>query len=304
MSIIGNALRPNVIPKCLTFASPSPFTLEVVNHVKLWEGLIEYSLNGHSWQPWNGVSVINSASAGSSHKIFVRGEDNTFITGPTQSSSNGPWHLIGSNISISGDIATLLDYRKTPTVAPFAFAALFNWPSDDPRGHITDISNLVLSCVGDSCYNGTFSRLTGFTQPPQIPAKVLARRCYYFMFRSCTGLITPANMSHVTTLAEEACLNMYDTCTSLSKLPSLPPLQMAPGSYRFMFARCSSIKMSETRTGAYQTPYRIPTSGTGTDSIDSNNRSALHDMFASTGGTFTGTPSINTTYYTSNEVIS
>ena len=45
--------------------------------------------------------------------------------------------------------------------------------------------------------------------------------------------------------------------------------------------------------------YRIPTIGTGT-----SGSSSLSDMFKNTGGTFIGTPTINTTYYTSNTVVS
>ena len=56
--------------------------------------------------------------------------------------------------------------------------------------------------------------------------------------------------------------------------------------------------MSQTKTGTYQTAYRIPTSGTGTTATY-----ALNNMFKNTGGTFTGTPTINTTYYTSNIVV-
>ena len=63
-----------------------------------------------------------------------------------------------------------------------------------------------------------------------------------------------------------------------------------------MFNGCTKIKLSSTQTEEYTQEYRIPTFGTGTTAID-----ALTDMFASTGGTFTGTPSINTTYYLSTD---
>ena len=62
-----------------------------------------------------------------------------------------------------------------------------------------------------------------------------------------------------------------------------------------MFQDCTSIKLSTTQTGEYTVEYRIPTSGNGTTATD-----ALIGMFTSTGGTFTGTPEINTTYYLSN----
>ena len=55
------------------------------------------------------------------------------------------------------------------------------------------------------------------------------------------------------------------------------------------------LKLSSTRTGEYTIAYRIPSSGTGTTAT-----SALANMFTSTGGTFTETPEINTTYYLSN----
>ena len=61
-----------------------------------------------------------------------------------------------------------------------------------------------------------------------------------------------------------------------------------------MFRDYTMIKLSSTQTGEYTQEYRIPSSGTGTTSTG-----ALTDMFTSTGGTFTGTPKINTTYYLS-----
>ena len=63
-----------------------------------------------------------------------------------------------------------------------------------------------------------------------------------------------------------------------------------------MFNGCTGLKLSSTQTGEYTQEYRIPSSGTGTTASN-----ALTDMFASTGGTFTGTPSINTTYYLSTD---
>lgn len=62
-----------------------------------------------------------------------------------------------------------------------------------------------------------------------------------------------------------------------------------------MFQSCTKIKLSSTQTEEYTVEYRIPSSGTATTGTNS-----LNNMFAYTGGTFTGTPSINTTYYLSN----
>jgi hypothetical protein len=65
-----------------------------------------------------------------------------------------------------------------------------------------------------------------------------------------------------------------------------------------MFRNCSKIKLSTTQTWEYQTEYRIPTTWTWTSWS-----SSLSNMFTSTWWTFTWTPSINTTYYTSNTVV-
>ena len=95
------------------------------------------------------------------------------------------------------------------------------------------------------------------------------------------------------------CYNaMFYGCTALTTVPELPATTLAPCCYESMFSRCTNIKLSTAQTGEYQTAYRIPKSGTGTTFTN-----ALTDMFTDTGGTFTGTPSINTTYYTSNTVV-
>ena len=63
-----------------------------------------------------------------------------------------------------------------------------------------------------------------------------------------------------------------------------------------MFHNCTSLKLSSTKTDEYTQEYRIPSSGNGTTATD-----ALTNMFTSTGGTFTGTPEINTIYYLSSD---
>lgn len=85
---------------------------------------------------------------------------------------------------------------------------------------------------------------------------------------------------------------MFNSCTGLTQAPTLPATTLASNCYQGMFYGCTSLKLSTTQTGEYTIAYRIPTTGTGTTAGN-----ALTGMFASTGGTFTGTPEINTTYY-------
>ena len=89
---------------------------------------------------------------------------------------------------------------------------------------------------------------------------------------------------------------MFYGCTSLTQAPALPATTLANYCYRGMFFGCTSLKLSSSKTDEYTQEYRIPSSGTGTTATD-----ALIEMFTSTGGTFTGTPEINTTYYLSSD---
>ena len=139
-----------------------------------------------------------------------------------------------------------------------------------------------------------FFGCTGLTQAPALPATTLADYCYQQMFSGCTGL-AQAPALPATTLANYCYENMFKRCAALTQIPALPATTLANYCYRYMFDSCTSLKLSTTQTGEYTIAYRIPTTGTGTTATD-----ALTDMFSNTGGTFTGAPAINTTYYLSN----
>ena len=139
-----------------------------------------------------------------------------------------------------------------------------------------------------------FQNCFSLTQAPALPATTLADSCYVSMFSGCNSL-TQAPDLLATTLAEDCYQYMFQHCTSLTQVPALPATTLAYYCYSYMFRGCTKIKLSSTRTGEYTVAYRIPTTGTGKTATN-----ALSNMFASTGGTFTGTPNINTTYYLSN----
>ena len=111
------------------------------------------------------------------------------------------------------------------------------------------------------------------------------------MFYNCTSLTTIPELP-ATTLAELCYHGMFTNCTSLITVPKLPATKLVDNCYEHMFWGCSKIKLSATKTGTYNQEYRIPASGSGIDAY-----ATLADMFTSTGGTFAGTPEINTTYY-------
>ena len=159
---------------------------------------------------------------------------------------------------------------------------------------LTQAPALPATTLGIDCYYGMFHGCTSLTQAPALPATTLASSCYQSMFSGCTSL-TQAPALPTTTLADSCYNGMFYGCTSLTQAPALPATTLANSCYYIMFYGCTGLKLSATQTGEYTVEYRIPTTGTGTTATD-----ALTSMFASTGGTFTGTPEINKTYYLSN----
>ena len=121
---------------------------------------------------------------------------------------------------------------------------------------------------------------------------------------SCTGNIESlldyetVEAGQHPTLADHCYSYMFNGCTSLTTAPSLPATTLADYCYYGMFNSCTKIKIAVSKSSEYNKEYRIPKSGYGETAWI-----ALGNMFTQTGGTFTGTPSINTTYYTSNTIV-
>lgn len=278
-----------VPPNALKFSSDSAFTLSVSS--PKWNGTIEYSTDGgRTWTTWNGSRLSGTAD----QPIYLRGRNNTRIS---YASGAGSSRFEFTGKHCTGNIETLLDYQTVENG---------NHPSMD-----------------DSCFNSFLYYNTALETAPDLPAPILTQWCYDNMFAYCSALVNPPKIA-ATSMDVNSCLNMFafDTslvtppqllatdlapqcydgmfvyCTSLTTLPKLPANTLEDYCYEGMFSGCSKIKLSTTQTGEYQYPYRIPTSGTG--AVGS---SSLSNMFANTGGTFTGTPTINTTYYTDHEPI-
>jgi len=139
-----------------------------------------------------------------------------------------------------------------------------------------------------------FYNCTALISAPKLEAVDLSGACYYSMFLGCSNLTVAPKLP--ATMLKGWCYEyMFMYCTNLTTIPNLPATTLTDYCYTGMFYGCSKIKLSTTQTGEYTQEYRIPTSGTGTIAT-----SALDTMFNNTGGTFTGTPTINTIYYVSN----
>lgn len=268
----------------LEFASASPFTMSV--GTVGWDGTMEYD-NGNGWTTWDG-SEISSGTNEDKQYIHLRGTGNTKVTGDSTSYT---WTLTGTNVECNGNIENLLDYVTVqagnhPDMADYCYSNMFRSCTS-----LTTAPTLPATTLAERCYYCMFHKCTNLTTAPSLPATTLVSSCYQNMFSGCTSLTTAPSLP-ATTLSTYCYQNMFSDCTSLTTVPELPATALFIYCYRWMFQNCTSLKLSAANTGTYTKAYRIPTSGTGTISTD-----ALTDMFTGTGGTFTGTPEINTTYY-------
>ena len=278
----------------LSFLGNEDFTLKTYNTTKNWNGTLEYSTDTSTWNTWNGTEISSSGS-----KLYLRGTGNTRITG---NSSKYRFVFSGTNalkIACEGNIESLLDYKAVghgghPRMVSYCYEGMF-----DGCTSLTTAPALPATTLAENCYNNMFYGCTSLTTAPALPATTLASYCYRNMFNGCTSLTTAPALP--ATMLDNYCYyGMFSGCTALTTAPTLPAITLDNYCYYDMFSGCTKIKLSTTKTGEYQTAYRIPKSGTGTTATD-----ALKNMFAKTGGTFTGTPNINTTYYlsTSNTVV-
>ena len=160
---------------------------------------------------------------------------------------------------------------------------------------LTQAPALPATTLANDCYSDMFYDCTSLTQAPALPATALTYSCYDSMFYGCTSL-TKAPALPATTLANYCYQHMFYGCTSLTQVPVLTATTLARECYSDMFAGCTNLKLSSTKTDEYIQEYRIPSSENGVTATN-----ALNGMFFSTGGTFTGTPTINTTYYLSSD---
>lgn len=191
-------------------------------------------------------------------KLYLRGKGNT-----TFFNEDGVAWQLSAKASCKGNIQTLLDWENPP---------------------------MVINTV--QCYSYMFYDCTNLTTAPELPATTLAESCYGNMFERCTNLTSPPKLPAVT--LEVGCYEgMFFDCINLTIAPELPAVTLKANCYLDMFNGCTKLKLSTTQTTEYKTPWRIPSSGT-TSSEPSNWNT---NMLTGTGGTFTGNPSINTTYY-------
>ena len=258
-------------------ASPTSIELETSTDLNTWNTYIADN---------DAITLTNIWD-----KVYIRNKSET-PTGFSTSSSNYYYFYSSWSVAVSWDVNTLLCKNSTDTLTSnYCFYRLFY------QCPITTAPKLPATTLTNYCYYYMFGWCTSLITPPELPATILAEACYALMFDNCTALTTVPELP-ATMLADSCYIGMFTSCIALTSLPKLPAITLVISCYREMFSMCNQIKLSVSQNWIYQTPYRIPTEWTWTTA-----GYALYSMFSSTWWTFTWTPTINTTYYTSNQVI-
>ena len=251
---------------------------------------LQYSLDGITWTP-----IVSGVTTPSANIIYFIGRAAGTKSLYTARSNSNAWAFTGAtNLECNGKLDRLLQddlggNNDILTIGNYCFNFMFY-----NVAALIKAPTLPATILATYCYQSMFNGCSSLTTAPTLPAMTLSDNCYRSMFNGCSSLTTAPELP-ATTLATYCYGSMFVNCSSLTIAPELPATILATYCYQSMFVNCTGLKLSTTMTGIYDTAYRIPTSGTGT-----TESSALTDMFSSTGGTFTGTPTINTTYYTEN----
>ena len=251
---------------CFT-ANTAGSTVQLIKNGTLTAITLETSTDWTTWNTytiWNTITLTNIWD-----KVYFRNTSETTTWFSPASNTNYQFVMTWS-IAASWDITSLINKNLTDTLTT------------------------------TSVFSGLFAWCTSLTSAPKLPATTLTNECYQVMFQWCTSLVTIHGLP-ATTITENCYFRMFQWCTSLSILPSLPALALKNYCYQYMFAECTNIKVSSTQGWDYQTEYRIPITWTWTWG-GSGSSGALYRMFYKAWWTTT-TPSINTTYYTSNTVV-
>ena len=218
----------------VTFSANTTQIFKLVKH-GYFPSNIEYSVGTGDWITLKETDVI--PFGGDKGILQLRGTNTggTAINGSAYSTIS--FDNKDVNVTCTGDIRTLLDYRiyKTVDTQNAKFYGLFYYCKA-----LASAPDLPATTLAEICYYAMFSGCTNLKTAPSLPAETLAKNCYKYMFYGCTSLNTAPSLP-ATTLAEGCYFNMFQDCTSLTSAPKLPATKLEDQCYVFMFSGCSNL---------------------------------------------------------------
>lgn len=187
-----------------------------------------YSVDNDEWFAWD----CSAKSLNDGETLYVRGYN---IDGIGKSTSMYSTFSIQGNVSVSGDIMSLVSTIASDVETDYCFYALFSGCTT-----MTAALSLPSKTTTDGCYMSMFEGCSSMDVTPELHASTLSPHCYDKMFKGCES-ITDAPMLNATVL-EPYCYNeMFEGCTSLSGTPILGARNLVEGCYSSMFDGCLEV---------------------------------------------------------------
>lgn len=198
---------------------------------------ITYSVDdGETWNTLNYAELSPVVPAGS--KIMWKGTlTTTARSGIGTFAGTGRYEVEGNPMSlIYGD-----DFEGQTSLASTerAFAYLF-----ERDANLINAENLVLpaTVLSRQAYYYMFSYCTALTKAPkELPATELGNMCYYNMFAHCTSLTDIPSVLPATTLKESCYAAMFAWCSNITTAPELPATTLVNLCYNGMFNYCTKL---------------------------------------------------------------
>ena len=193
---------------------------------------LEYSYNGIDWSDWD----LNALTLNSGDTLYIRGNNPRGFNFSHEVYYT--FTIEGDNVSCSGNIMSLIDYKNLLDVIPCSccFYGLF-----ENCTSLTTSPELPATELAESCYTSMFYGCTSLKSAPELPATELAESCYEFMFSGCTSLKSAPKLP-AKILADFCYSNMFFACTSLKSAPELPATKLAKNCYVGMLYGCTALK--------------------------------------------------------------
>ena len=218
----------------LTFTANAAQTFKMATTGSYAISGLQYSVNHGTWTD---VEANKGVTFGGTHGTLRLRGTNTNGTASNWNDYSTITFDNTVNVSCTGDIRTLLDYKtyKTVDTSNARFCKLF-WNCTV----LTSAPDLPATTLAEYCYYSMFNNCSSLKVAPALPATTLAASCYENMFISCSNLQEAPELP-ATNLTNSCYFSMFERCSSLKKAPALPAQTLESVCYTSMFNGCTNL---------------------------------------------------------------
>lgn len=179
---------------------------------------LEYSTDKQTWTaiPITSTDSIRISLPNGVKSVYLRSSQ------PLAKFEGGGQHTIkpylSTTFSISGHIASIIDYRQMDSITAIPNYGLYNvFSGISTLRSASQLSFDGITTVGEGSCNGMFSYNQNLTSAPALPMTTLGTYCYANMFLNCPSLATAPELP-ATALAINCYQCMFQGCTILDEV--------------------------------------------------------------------------------------